>query len=388
MQNVSTKRRDRINSDEEERTRMGYELRTGVRFAEVCGLPRYQVAEVAGPRGVQFQLTYGDVATIWRINLGWRRRANKEQLGFVLDMEKGFWQRSDQLPDEEDPGDPLGQTTERVVPFVEDRRNCLIIEPSERLDDKLMASLEAALKKAIQAVYQLEDGELATEALPSCDERRMILFFESAEGGAGVLRRLLDDSGSVAEIAREALRICHFDPASAQDLRRAAGATEDCEAACYDCLMSYANQRDHESLDRQMIRQVLLDLTECTVQASPSPKSFTEHLDALKARCDSDLERQWLDFLTTRGLRLPSAGQKTYLQCGTRPDFVYEKHHTVIYVDGPPHDYPDRQTRDAEKTTAMEDLGLTVLRFHHRDDWEAIIARHPDIFGPPKAINP
>src|SRR5690606_4982990 len=32
MQNVTTKRRDRINSDEEERTRMGYELRTGVRF--------------------------------------------------------------------------------------------------------------------------------------------------------------------------------------------------------------------------------------------------------------------------------------------------------------------------------------------------------------------
>ena len=34
MQNVVTRRRDRINSDEEERVRMGYDLRTGVRFAE------------------------------------------------------------------------------------------------------------------------------------------------------------------------------------------------------------------------------------------------------------------------------------------------------------------------------------------------------------------
>ena len=33
LQNVSTVRRDRINSDEEERQRLGYELRTGVRFA-------------------------------------------------------------------------------------------------------------------------------------------------------------------------------------------------------------------------------------------------------------------------------------------------------------------------------------------------------------------
>ena len=33
LQNVATKRRDRINSDEEERLRMGYELRTAVRFA-------------------------------------------------------------------------------------------------------------------------------------------------------------------------------------------------------------------------------------------------------------------------------------------------------------------------------------------------------------------
>jgi hypothetical protein len=33
MQNVATRRRDRINSDEEERFRIGYELRTTYRFA-------------------------------------------------------------------------------------------------------------------------------------------------------------------------------------------------------------------------------------------------------------------------------------------------------------------------------------------------------------------
>ena len=381
LQNVATKRRDRINSDEEDRIRAGYELRTGLRFKEVGGLAHYQVAEVTGPGSFACNLTYGDAATIWRINLGLRRRANRDQHGFVLDTEKGYWQRTDQLPDEEDPGDPLGARTQRVVPFVEDRRNCLILEPTERLDIGEMASLQAALKKAIQTIYQLEDNELATEPLPSDKDRKQILFFESAEGGAGVLRRILEDHKSLSLIAEEALRLCHFDPVTGDDMRRAAGASEDCEAACYDCLMSYSNQRDHELLDRQKIRDLLLDLKQAQVTASPGIKSFSAHLESLKSQCDSQLEKSWLDYLASRGLRLPTTAQKFYEQCSTRPDFVYEKQHTAIYIDGPPHDFPDRQQRDQEKTAAMEDFGITVLRFHHEAQWDEIIAAHPNIFG-------
>lgn len=381
LQNVATKRRDRINSDEEERLRMGYELRTGLRFKEVGGLPQYRVAEVNGTTSFDCSLTYGDAATIWRINLGWRRRANPDQHGFVLDIEKGYWQRSDQLPDEEDPGDPLGAKTQRVVPFVEDRRNCLIFDPAGTFDTGEMAALQAALKKAIQTIYQLEDNELAAEPLPSVDDRRQILFFESAEGGAGVLRRILEDEDSLAAIADEALRLCHFDPATGDDLRRATGATEDCEAACYDCLMSYSNQRDHELLDRQRIRDALLDLRGASVKASPGIKSFAAHLASLKSQCDSQLEKEWLDYLAARHLRLPTTAQKFYEECSTRPDFVYEKQHTAIYIDGPPHDFPDRQQRDQEKTAAMDDFGITVLRFHHEAAWDEIIADHPNIFG-------
>ena len=381
LQNVATKRRDRINSDEEERLRMGYELRTGLRFKEVGGLAYYQVAEVSGSSSSICTLTYGDATTIWRINLGWRRRANRDQHGFVLDVEKGYWQRSDQLPDDEDPADPLGARTQRVVPYVEDRRNCLILEPATQLSADEMASLQAALKKAIQTIYQLEDNELAAEPLPSVNDRKRILFFESAEGGAGVLRRILESGDSLALIAEEALRLCHFDPTTGNDLRRASGATEDCEAACYDCLMSYSNQRDHELLDRKKIRDFLLEMTKSRVKASPGIKAFSAHLETLKSQCDSHLEKSWLDYLVARDLRLPSCAQKFYDQCATRPDFVYEKHHTVIYVDGPPHDFSDRQQRDREKTAAMEDLGLTVLRFHHEAQWDEILAAHPHIFG-------
>src|SRR5262249_25403902 len=39
LQNVATKRRDKINCDEEERLRLGYEIRTGVRLADQGGVP-------------------------------------------------------------------------------------------------------------------------------------------------------------------------------------------------------------------------------------------------------------------------------------------------------------------------------------------------------------
>ncbi len=384
LQNVATRRRDRINSDEEERLRMGYELRTGLRFKEVSGLAQHRVADVTGTSQIEMSLTYGDAATIWRINLGWRRRANRDQHGFLLDTERGYWQRNDQLPDEDDEHrDPTATRAARVVPFVEDRRNCLIVEPKD-LDLASMATLQAALKKAIQTIYQLEDNELAAEPLPSTTDRSQLLLYESAEGGAGVLRRILDDPTALAAIAKEALRLCHFDPENGDDLRRAKGASEDCEAACYDCLMSYSNQRDHEHLDRKLIKDLLLDLMKSSVKSSPGAKSPSAHLEELKQRCDSNLERSWLDYLAARDLKLPNTGQKFLEECSTRPDFFYDKHRAAIYIDGPPHDFPDRVSRDDAKTLEMEDYGITVLRFHHEADWDEIINRHANIFGKPK----
>ena len=113
---------------------------------------------------------------------------------------------------EDDPEDPMSQRQERVVPYVEDRRNSLLFEPSGALDSESMASLGAALESAIQATFHLEDSELRAEPLPDRDNRKLLLFYEAAEGGAGVLRRLLDDPAALSHVAREALSICHFDP--------------------------------------------------------------------------------------------------------------------------------------------------------------------------------
>jgi len=385
MQSVATRRRARINSDEEERQRLGYELISGFRFAQYQDRPSRRVAEARLGADHLATLTYGQAATLWRVNLGWRKRQSPLP-GFVLDTERGYWQSNDLLAEEDDLEDPLSQMRERVVPYVEDRRNCLLLEPVLASDDpalnlKTMASLQAALKNAIQVAYQLEDNELAVEPLPDSDQRRLLLFYEAAEGGAGVLRRLVDDPAALSRVATEALLLCHFDPESGEDLRRAEGIDEDCEAACYHCLMSYGNQRDHIFLDRHLIRDFLLGLRQAKLNLSPTTKPRDEHLARLIALCDSELEKEWLRFLEDRGLSMPTAAQRRIEACSTRPDFVYGEAHAVIYVDGPPHDYPQRQQRDQAQTACLEDRGYEVIRFHHRDDWAAIVAAHPHIFG-------
>jgi len=380
LQNVSTQRADRITSDEEERLRIGYELRTAIRFPERGGRPSFLTARAVGGNGVLATLSYGHAATLWRINLGWARRANRQQYGFVLDTERGYWARN-QADVEDEAEDPTAPRTQRVIPYVEDRRNSLLLEPAEGIGETAMASLQAALKSAIQVEYELEDSELASEALPSRHDRRLVLLYEAAEGGAGVLRHLVGDSGALGRVARSALEVCHFDPASGRDLRRARRAREDCEAACYDCLMSYSNQMDHRLLDRQAIRDILMALAAARVETSPGPLPRAEHLAALLRQCESGLEEDWLRFLEKRDLRLPSRAQVFVEECRTRPDFLYDSHQAAIYVDGPHHRFPERQQRDQDQTDAMEDLGYTVVRFSTEEDWESIVSRHPGIFG-------
>ena len=380
LQNVATRRLERITSDEEERQRQGYELVSGLQFGEHEGVLQERTAEVAAGSEPLARLTYAHNATLWRINKGWRRRANPAELGFVLDIERGYWAKNE-LEKETDPDDPMSALKERVIPFVEDTRNCLVVEPLTPLTTGEMASLQASLKNAMQVCFQLEDGELAAEPLPSELDRRQILFYEAAEGGAGVLRQLVDDAGALAEVARRALDLCHFDPFTGEDRHRAILAREDCEAACYDCLMTYSNQRDHLLLDRHAIRPLLEGLRDASVGLSPAPLPRAVHLARLKRLCDSQLEERWLDYVDQRGLRLPSRAQVLIESCGTRVDFMYDDEFTVVYVDGPPHEYPERQARDREQQAALEDAGYTVVRFDVDEYWDVVAGSHKAVFG-------
>jgi very-short-patch-repair endonuclease len=382
LQNVVTKRRDRISSDEEERQRQGYDLRTGVRFSDAGPV----TATALFGDEVVATLRYGHSATIWRINMGWKRRKPTDRPGFALDLERGYWAKRQDDSDDEAEQDPMSGKIRTVIPYVDDTRNALVIDPmglpeSVSRRTQVMASLEAALKTAIQVTFQLEDSELAVESLPSDDDRRVIMIYESAEGGAGVLRRLVEDPTALAQVARAALEIAHFDPDTGDDLHRAPGSKEDCEAACYDCLLSYGNQLDHRLVDRQLVKQTLQTWAASKVSEPTRAVSRADHLAALSNQAGSELERSFLRFLDEGGYRLPSRAQVLITGAGTRPDFVYDDEWLVVYVDGSPHDYPDRQERDQQQEAAMKKGGWSVKRLRYDDDWASIVAERPDVFG-------
>jgi very-short-patch-repair endonuclease len=147
--------------------------------------------------------------------------------------------------------------------------------------------------------------------------------------------------------------------------------------------MSYTNQPDHKHLDRKLIGELLRKLAKAVVNSSPTAGTREEHAERLRSLAGSSLERRWLDAVESGGYRLPSDAQTLIQSAGTRPDFTYRDHHCAVYIDGPPHDYPDRQQRDQALTRQLEDMGYTVVRFRQPDTWQEVFDRYPNVFGKP-----
>ncbi|HOG26889.1 MAG TPA: DEAD/DEAH box helicase [Candidatus Cloacimonas sp.] len=378
MQNVVAKRREQISCDEEERLRMGYEMRTTIRFAKKGGKLSCFQTELYSENELLAKLTYGDSADIWRINMGFKKNHRGRQLGFWLDSERGFWERNPDTDNEDD--SPLGNRRILVCPYVSDTKNCLLFEPQFNAEPAVMASLQSALKNAIQQVFDIEDNELAAEPLPNRNVRHSILFYESAEGGAGVLKRLMDEQ-NFRKTIRKALEICHYDPDSFTDLEMLKNASERCEAACYDCLLSYKNQLDHLLLDRKSIIIHLKEMLNADFKRSSSEVTRLELYHQLRNLCGSELESKWLDFIYNNNYILPLHAQQLIEKAQTRPDFTYPDIYVAIYIDGQVHDFSNNIEKDREVDARLDDLGWKVIRFLYNQDWQTIIDQHPEIFG-------
>ena len=377
LQNVSLKLAQRITCDEEERQRFGYRLVTAYRFPEVGGKLDRKDAEVVRDDSVMMTLSYGDATDLYRVNLGWTNQRGSQPAGFNLDLERGYWSRN-QADDEDQDDAANASRIQRVVPYVKDTKNALVMRFEPPRSGPEMAGLQAAFKQAIQQHFQLEPRELSCEPMPTRNDRQEILFYESSEGGAGVLRQLAEESAVLPMLAKRALQICHYDPESLEDC-----AADRCGKACYECLLDYGNQPDHKDLDRRLLRNLLAELADAECRSAGGTGSRGERLVALRGRCDSKLEQRWLDFLDDQGLRLPGEAQYKVPNYYTQPDFFYRESNAAIYVDGPPHDEADQIRSDEETTRALMEMGYIVIRFHHKDDWAAIFRRHPDVFGVP-----
>lgn len=370
-----TTRSEGITSEEEQRARSGYDIAVHYRFGE-AGRTRLR-AELTGDQPLM-ELSFGSQATVWQINNGYRG----EPVGFALDPDRGRWLTPDNVAETPDGQRALAD----VRPFVSGEHNIVVIRPLFEMPDdsteaeRLWVTLREALRRGIESAFQVEESELTTHLIGEGDGRRIVLV-EASEGGAGVWERL-QDSEDFRLAAQKALEVCHMDPANGDDREGA------CVAACYRCLLSYANQSDHELLDRELVRDLLLRFTRAQIvpgEGSHEPKADADHspgatvvylrgdvqqrmvaesaherLKHLLDICDSDLEREFL--LTTQELGWPlpeEAQSRPDSETFAQPDFLYEGR-IAIFVDGPHHGKPNAAKRDRVTREALEDRGWRV----------------------------
>lgn len=261
IDNVGTRQVERITANDEERRRQGFDLQTSFSFRDTGDIRRRTVRSDAGDL---LSLTFAPAVLIRRINRGLRRRKDEAVVGFLISPRTGYWSGTAAADEEAEGGDDPRALKQRIVPVVEDRKNAMLARFDAAWlaglgdeEEAVTATLQHALARGIEAVFQLEEGEVLVEAVPSRQDRRALLFYEAAEGGAGALSRLVDEPGALANVAREALEIMHFDRASIDAAReRGPSALVEadsarCVAGCYRCLLSYFNQPDQELIDRR-----------------------------------------------------------------------------------------------------------------------------------------
>lgn len=380
IETVETVAVERISINDEDRQRQGFELQTTYRFLPgPDGIIQQRKAEVKQGDEILAELTYAPAARLWRINRGWRRRKDKEQLGFYINPITGTWSKQDEPGGEASDGTDEGMLdkvpNQRIVPFVEDHRNLLILAPVHALSLEAMATLQAALKRGIEMTFQIEESELVAEPLPKADERRALMFYEAAEGGAGVLTRIASDPASLAQVASNALKLLHhnapqgtwkLEDLPALEQTNALG-NRICEAGCYQCLLSYFNQPDHESINRRNVDalKVLVALANAEVQPKGIAASASKHAST------NALLDQWLLALDASGLRRPDALQVSVNQGAATAAGQYKSARALAFLDA----------IDSETAALLTDKGWQVVNFSDPLHWQAQFAAHPDVFG-------
>ena len=335
IDNVETTPSLRITANDEDRQRRGFEVQTVFQWPMQNGEAQVRSLVLRGNDDPLLHLDYGAATRLSRINKGLRRRKSKSIFGFFIDPQSGRWVKDPANGEDDDGmGDPISAKPQRIVPIVEDHKNAMLLRPMVNFNDAQMATLQHALIRGIQIEFELEEGELLGEPLPTRELRNAVLLYEATEGGAGVLNRLVSDPAGMSAVARRALKLMHYqEPFTPEDLGEAEDA---CVAGCYRCILSYYNQPDHEHIDRKdpAVVEFLCSLAGAQVSGEDAPRA----------------DEPWLAAFQRWGLPHP-----TSLSLGGISQPFYWPLQDVLAVTAPPS--PER----ASEAAARGILDIVVL---------------------------
>ncbi len=360
--------RSRITCEEEERVTKGYLIDTYFTLDDLTNLGPTGLVKAGGE--VLLRLHYLPTARLVWLNRKWRV-AREDKNGFAIDVKTGAFISDRYRAELTEKGESTDHIRD-VMFYTTNISDALYVEPVPALglEEDGVLTLQFALKRAMERVFQVEPAELGVTLIGDPAHPNM-LYYEAAEGTLGVLSQLAEQTGPWRRVIEEALKVCQFesDPSASP--------------ASYDNLLDYYNQRQHPRLNRWLIKGALDRLASCSFESVNSPPyaDYDDHYQRIARLIDanSSTERKFLDYLYEQGLRLPDGAQKPFPGIYVMPDFFYDPN-VWVFCDGTPHDDDRLREEDEAKRQAIINAGGEVVVWHYRDNLEELIRQRSDIF--------
>lgn len=361
MSETRTEEQNRISCEEEERMSHGYEIETY--FNVPAGIDTITKAKVKNDTDDFLNIRYIPAAKLIQVNNRWKI---SKQEGFNIGMTSGIWKKATQQQTET-------ELNRLIRLFTHDTADSLYIEPIKALglSPEGVITLQYALKRAIENLFQVESGEIAVSLMGDVKTNPNIFIYEASEGSLGILSQFVSDAKMFRRLIEEAIKICRYDEKEYK------------EPASYDDLLSYYNQRHHLDIDRFLIKDALEKLKVCNVEVLTSgyDEDYEEHYKRILLQIDknSSTEFKFLDYLYKNGFRLPDEAQMRVEGIYSQPDFFF-KPDVHVFCDGTPHDDPQIKEHDKTIRDAIRNKGEQVIVYYYKDKLEEIISKRPDIF--------
>ena len=360
MGETRTEEQNRISCEEEERLSHGYDMKTY--FSIPAGLDTIVKAKVRNADEDFLNLRFIPTAKLTRINKKWKVKADD---GFLIGLTSGLFKKDSQQENS-------NEEIVKVKLFTTDTADSLYIEPikSLALTYDGVLTLQYALKRAIESLFQIESNEIGVELMGD-NANPNIFLYEASEGSLGILSQFVEDKEKFRSLINEAIKICRYDE---KDYK---------EPASYDDLLSYYNQPYHSKIDRFLIKDALDKMKICDVElvTSNSFNDYDDHYKYILGKIDknSSTELKFLNHLYERGLRLPDDAQKRVDGIYSQPDFYYNPG-IHVFCDGSPHDEPENILKDKTIRDVIRNNGEEVIVYHYKDNLDELISKRSDIF--------
>ncbi len=190
-------------------------------------------------------------------------------------------------------------------------------------------------------------------------------------------------NSTLPKVAAAALRVMHYKdpvgPWSVDDLPDLEQKTYDghsiCEAGCYQCLLSYFNQPDHDHINRRNAQaiEMLVALANAQVtSASAVPQQDSSSAPATASQDQGDeMFENWRKALLAGGFQPPDQYQAPALGGALTVAGLYKSTRTAVVVASP----------SPAHAAALLDKGFTVVDMSVPELWSLQFSQHTLVFG-------